>query len=211
MSKRSDGFYGWSFRGPLSRPEIFPAGIGGAAPASGGFGLARRPSRRDDGPAKRASGAAPHREEPRDVVGSRARARARRRSSRESRRGVTPSTARVHSRATGSRVRDVGRRLRGAAAMGAGDSRGASGGGGISPQARRPDRGTGAASTARRCSRRAAALSTSAFDRVSSRVNRSVSPPSPSKAFALKPTTRPSPRIRTCPDESASSNRKTTP
>ena len=36
MSKRSDGFYGWSFRGPLSRPEIFPAGIGGAAPASGG-------------------------------------------------------------------------------------------------------------------------------------------------------------------------------
>jgi type II secretion system protein N len=37
MSKRSDGFYGWSFRGPLSRPEIFPAGIGGAAPASGGL------------------------------------------------------------------------------------------------------------------------------------------------------------------------------
>jgi type II secretion system protein N len=37
MSKRSDGFYGWSFRGTLSRPEIFPAGIGGAAPASGGL------------------------------------------------------------------------------------------------------------------------------------------------------------------------------
>ena len=40
QSKRPDGFYGWSFRGPLSRPEIFPAGIAGSTPASplgGGF------------------------------------------------------------------------------------------------------------------------------------------------------------------------------
>jgi type II secretion system protein N len=29
QSKRPDGFYGWSFRGPLSRPEIFPAGMAG--------------------------------------------------------------------------------------------------------------------------------------------------------------------------------------
>jgi type II secretion system protein N len=34
QSKRPDGFYGWSFRGALSRPEIFPAGmVIGAVPA----------------------------------------------------------------------------------------------------------------------------------------------------------------------------------
>jgi type II secretion system protein N len=40
QSKRPDGFYGWSFRGALSRPEIFPAGMAGSAPApplGGGF------------------------------------------------------------------------------------------------------------------------------------------------------------------------------
>ena len=30
QSKRTDGFYGWSVRGPLSRAEFFPAGGGGA-------------------------------------------------------------------------------------------------------------------------------------------------------------------------------------
>ncbi len=29
QSKRPDGFYGWTFRGPLGRPEIFPAGMAG--------------------------------------------------------------------------------------------------------------------------------------------------------------------------------------
>jgi type II secretion system protein N len=33
QSKRPDGFYGWSFRGSLGRPEVFPAGmVIGAAP-----------------------------------------------------------------------------------------------------------------------------------------------------------------------------------
>ncbi len=63
----------------------------------------------------------------------------------------------------------------------------------------------------RRCSRSAAALSMSPFERVSRRVNRSVSPPTPWNAFALKPSTRPSPRMRTCPDVSTSSKRSTTP
>jgi hypothetical protein len=29
QAKRPDGFYGWSFRGPLGRPEFFPAGMVG--------------------------------------------------------------------------------------------------------------------------------------------------------------------------------------
>jgi type II secretion system protein N len=32
QSKRPDGFYGWTFRGALSRPEIFPAGTSNVAP-----------------------------------------------------------------------------------------------------------------------------------------------------------------------------------
>ncbi len=36
MSKRPDGFYAWGFRGPLSRPEIYPAG-GGPSSMNAGF------------------------------------------------------------------------------------------------------------------------------------------------------------------------------
>jgi type II secretion system protein N len=35
QSKRPDGFYGWTFRGSLGRPEIFPAGNSGGVPAKG--------------------------------------------------------------------------------------------------------------------------------------------------------------------------------
>lgn len=31
QSKRPDGFYGWAFRGPLGRPDVFPAGMAGGA------------------------------------------------------------------------------------------------------------------------------------------------------------------------------------
>jgi type II secretion system protein N len=40
QSKRPDGFYGWTFRGALGRPDVFPAGMAGAvpmAPLGGGF------------------------------------------------------------------------------------------------------------------------------------------------------------------------------
>lgn len=69
----------------------------------------------------------------------------------------------------------------------------------------------GAAAEGRRRSRSAVARSTTVFDRVSSRVKRSVSPPIPWCAFGLYPTTRPSPRMSTCPEESTSSNRSTRP
>jgi type II secretion system protein N len=42
QAKRPDGFYGWSFRGPLSRPDFFPAG-GGAAPMNPAFGVPKTP------------------------------------------------------------------------------------------------------------------------------------------------------------------------
>jgi type II secretion system protein N len=38
QSKRADGFYGWTIRGPLGRPEFSPAGNGGATPAMPNFG-----------------------------------------------------------------------------------------------------------------------------------------------------------------------------
>lgn len=74
------------------------------------------------------------------------------------------------------------------------------------------DMGLGVALTdGRRCSRSAAALSTNAFVRVSSRVKRSASPPTPLCALGLKPMTRPSPRIATCPEERTISKRSRTP
>ncbi|HEX4627831.1 MAG TPA: hypothetical protein VH137_03495, partial [Gemmatimonadales bacterium] len=41
QAKRPDGFYGWSLRGPLSRPDFFPAGGSGAPmpPLNSAFGL----------------------------------------------------------------------------------------------------------------------------------------------------------------------------
>jgi type II secretion system protein N len=42
QAKRPDGFYGWSLRGPLGRPDFFPAGGSGAAPMAplnSAFGL----------------------------------------------------------------------------------------------------------------------------------------------------------------------------
>jgi type II secretion system protein N len=36
QSKRADGFYVWTVRGPLGRPEFIPAGTGGAIPGGGG-------------------------------------------------------------------------------------------------------------------------------------------------------------------------------
>jgi type II secretion system protein N len=39
QSKRTDGFYAWTVRGPLGRPDFVPAGGGGAAPSLGGSGL----------------------------------------------------------------------------------------------------------------------------------------------------------------------------
>jgi len=62
-----------------------------------------------------------------------------------------------------------------------------------------------------RASRRLAARSTSAFERASSRVNRSESPGSPAYAFSLNPTTRPSPRSIESPFFSTISKRSTTP
>jgi hypothetical protein len=63
----------------------------------------------------------------------------------------------------------------------------------------------------RRRSRRAAALSMRALDRVSRRVNRSARPPTPCRAFGLNPMTLPSPRSSTWPELRTSSNRRTTP
>ena len=63
----------------------------------------------------------------------------------------------------------------------------------------------------RRRSRSAAALSMSTLERESRRVKRSVRPPTPGSALGLYPTTRPSPRTSTCPEERTSSNRSTTP
>ena len=73
------------------------------------------------------------------------------------------------------------------------------------------DGGTGVCDGRERASRIAAALSTSAFDRESSRVNLSVSPGESSNARSLYATTRPSPRTSGAPVASASSKRSTTP
>jgi hypothetical protein len=94
--------------------------------------------------------------------------------------------------------------------LAAGSSVGADGAAGTDAGGGGASAGAGTAD-GRRWSRSVLTRSTNALERESSLVKRSVKPPSPRRAFGLKPTTRPSPRRTTWPDGSTSSNRRTTP